>query len=110
MCHTRYEDTKYLSPDHRIPAIVEAENLTDSNFKEKLMTLCTFCNQRKREFTKKVPVDYDWLNSPWAYPEKFQQEKIIEEIKMYSLSKHKTVSEVLQEITEAIESKIKEND
>jgi hypothetical protein len=98
ICHTKYEDIKFLAPDHRIPAIVQAENLTDENYKEKLMTLCIYCNQRKREFTKKVTPDYDWENSPWAYPEKFQEKKIVDDIKRYAIFYQKSIPQVLKEI------------
>jgi hypothetical protein len=70
-----------------------------------LMTLCIYCNQRKREFTKKVDPDYDWENSPWAYPEKFQQKKIAEDIKRYATAHQKTVNQVIEEITSLIEKK-----
>lgn len=102
ICHTRYEDSKMLSPDHRIPAIIEAEDLTDQNFKDKLMTLCIFCNQTKREFTKKVSPDYDWQTSPWAYPEKFELEKIAEEIKRYAKTHNLTTQETINRIIELI--------
>jgi hypothetical protein len=98
ICHTKYEDIKFLAPDHRIPAIVQAENLTDENYKEKLMTLCIYCNQRKREFTKKVTLDYDWENSPWAYPEKFEEKKIVDDIKRYAIFYQKSIPQVLKEI------------
>lgn len=103
ICHTKYEDPKYLSPDHRIPAIIKAENLNDDNFTKKLMTLCIFCNQRKREFTKKVSPDYDWDLSPWAYPEEFQLEKIAEEIKgcakLYKLTHQQVIDKILELIS-----------
>jgi hypothetical protein len=103
LCHTTHENTKFLAPDHRIPAIVQAENLTDDNFQDKLMTLCISCNQRKREFTKKVDPDYDWEKSPWAYPEKFQKEKIAEDIERYATAHQKTVNQVIEEIIKLIE-------
>jgi len=98
LCHTKYENIKFLSPDHRIPAIIQPENLTDENYKEKLMTLCIYCNQRKREFTKKVSPTYDWENSPWAYPEKFQQKKIVEDIERYAIAHKKSITQVINEI------------
>ena len=69
------------------------------------MTLCIYCNQRKREFTKKVNPDYDWENSPWAYPEQFQREKIAEDIERYATAHQKTVEQVIEEITRLIEKK-----
>lgn len=74
ICLTNYKESpEQLSPDHRIPVIYEADNLDDANFLHKLMTLCRYCNQSKREFTKRIPFDYDWETSPWAYPERYRK-------------------------------------
>lgn len=61
-----------LDPDHRIPVNVKSDNSNDSNFLENLMTLCSTCNQRKREITKKFQQDddHDWDNEEWAYPDR----------------------------------------
>jgi hypothetical protein len=109
ICHTRYENPKLLSPDHRIPAIIEAEDLTDKNFTKKLMTLCIYCNQTKREFTKKVSSDYDWQTSPWAYPEKFELEKIAEEIQRYAKTYNLTRQEAITQIIEFMDKMDKED-
>lgn len=83
ICHLKYEE-EFLAPDHRVPVIFEADELTEANYKIKLMTLCRFCNQQKREFCKRIDADYDWSTSPWAYPEKFEIEKIKNEIVAYA--------------------------
>jgi hypothetical protein len=98
LCHTKYKDQSYLSPDHRIPVVVQADNLTEENYKNKLMTLCTYCNQRKREYTKKLPPDYDWNSSHWAYPEKFQLQKIEEDIDRYSQANQKSFDDVIDDV------------
>lgn len=97
ICLTKYDESN-LEPDHRVPVIYEADGLTDENFKEKLMTLCRFCNQQKRETTKRLPTDYDWLNSPWSYPEKFDLELAKKRIEIYSKRSGKSVKEVLKEL------------
>lgn len=83
ICLNKYPKEQ-LSPDHRVPVIFEADNLNDDNFKEKLMTLCRYCNQQKREFCKRVGVNYNWRTSPWAYPEDFLFERIKMSIKEYA--------------------------
>jgi len=96
ICNIKYSE-ELLEPDHRIPVIVRPDGLTDDNFKEKLMTLCRFCNQQKRE-TCKILVkqkDYDWDNSPWCYPEKFALDKIKYEIRTYSKNHNVKFDEVL---------------
>lgn len=95
ICHTRYP-AKYLEPDHRIPVITQADELTKDNFKEKLMTLCRYCNQVKREACKVLPADYDWTRSPWAYPEKYELEKIKQEIETYAKTRRLSKKEVLR--------------
>ena len=95
ICHIKYEE-EYLAPDHRVPVFFQSDELNDSNYKEKLMTLCRFCNQQKREFCKRIPHDYDWSTSPWAYPEKFELEKIKMEIESYSSTHSKSINEVLK--------------
>jgi len=70
ICRLEFPEEQ-LSPDHRVPVIFEADNLTDDNYREKLMTLCRFCNQQKREFAKRVDASYDWSTSQWAYPEQY---------------------------------------
>lgn len=82
ICLTQY-DASLLEPDHRVPVIYEADHLSDENFLQKLMTLCRFCNQQKRETTKRLPADYDWNNSEWAYPERFDLEVIKKRILAY---------------------------
>ena len=83
ICRLKFP-AKQLSPDHRVPVIFEADNLTDENYKLKLMTLCQFCNQRKREFTKKVDASYNWNTSQWAYPENFMLETATALLKDYA--------------------------
>lgn len=100
ICGSKYEYA-FLSPDHRIPVIFQADELNESNFKVKLMTLCRFCNQQKREFCcKRIAPDYDWDNSPWAYPEKFAMKKIKNEIEQLAVINKLSLDEVLQLIKE----------
>lgn len=97
ICLNLYE-ADYLEPDHRVPVIYEADGLTEENFKEKLMTLCRFCNQQKRETTKRLPHDYDWQNSPWAFPEKFELETAKKKIASYRKRSGKKMAEVIREL------------
>jgi NRPS condensation-like uncharacterized protein len=64
-------EEKYLSPDHRVPSIVQADELSEANYLEVLQTLCSKCNQVKREACKKCPYEHDCEKCHWAYPEKF---------------------------------------
>ena len=81
ICQTNYVDAPdQLAPDHRVPVVFESDDLNDANFTSKLMTLCRYCNQAKREFAKRVPHDYNWAMSPWAYPEKFRVSMLGEQI------------------------------
>ncbi|MEM8720998.1 MAG: hypothetical protein AAGE84_17155 [Cyanobacteria bacterium P01_G01_bin.39] len=105
LCHTRHDNPRLLAPDHRVPVVIQADMLTEENYKDKLMTLCVSCNQRKREFTKKVTLDYDWNSSPWAYPEKFQLEKIEEDISRYSQANQKSFDDVIQDVKRIHENK-----
>ncbi|MDB2668779.1 hypothetical protein N9Y74_02760 [Alphaproteobacteria bacterium] len=68
-CGQKYPDN-YLAPDHRVPAIVEADNLTETNYLVKLQVLCVRCNQVKREACKKCPYEHNCSKCGWAYPEK----------------------------------------
>lgn len=99
ICLTKY-DASNLEPDHRVPVIFEADGLTDKNYKQKLMTLCRFCNQQKRETTKRLPADYDWLNSPWAFPEKFDLQTAKKRIELYAKRTGKSYKEALKELGE----------
>lgn len=67
-CGEKFPES-YLSPDHRVPSIVKADNLSPLNFKKVLQTLCVRCNQVKRESCKKCPINHDCNNCSWAYPE-----------------------------------------
>ena len=69
-CMQVYEEN-YLAPDHRVPSIVEEDNLSTSNYLLKLQTLCVRCNQVKREACKKCPINHKCSQCSWAYPEKF---------------------------------------
>lgn len=95
ICHRKYP-ADYLEPDHRIPVIAKTNGLTPDNFKEKLMTLCRFCNQVKREACKVLPPDYDYTTSHWAYPEKFELDKIKYEIETYAAGKRLSKKELLK--------------
>jgi len=93
-------DPIQLSPDHRVPVIFQADNLDDDNFSEKLMTLCRFCNQQKREFTKRISIDYDWDNSPWAYPEKYRLESAKKNLLEYAKFNDITASQAAEMLAE----------
>jgi hypothetical protein len=95
ICHRKYP-AEYLEPDHRIPAIVMTNGLMPDNIKDKLMTLCRYCNQVKREACKLLPPDYDWTTSHWAYPEKFELDKIKYEIETYAAAKRLSKKDVLK--------------
>ncbi len=99
ICGLRYE-FEYLAPDHRIPVIFEADELTEENYKTKLMTLCRYCNQQKREFCKRITPDYDWQSSPWAYPEKFAIKKIRGEVDQFATIQRLSIDEVLTMVKE----------
>lgn len=68
-CGERYDDD-YLAPDHRVPSIVQADNLTQQNYLDVLQALCVRCNQVKREACKKCPYNHNCAVCAWAYPEK----------------------------------------
>lgn len=93
-----------LDPDHRIPVNVKSDNSNDSNFLENLMTLCSTCNQRKREITKKFQQDddHDWDNEEWAYPDRpdFIAKRILNLAKFYAKQRGITVEEAIAEIRE----------
>ena len=63
--------SNYLAPDHRVPSIVEADDLNETNYLKKLQILCVRCNQIKREACKKCPYNHKCSDCGWAYPEKF---------------------------------------
>jgi hypothetical protein len=103
ICLNNYtDDPIQLSPDHRVPVIFQADNLTDDNFMEKLMTLCRFCNQQKREFCKRIGADYDWDSSPWSYPEKYRMESakknLLEFAKFNNISPAKAAEQLAQDL------------
>jgi hypothetical protein len=52
-----------------------------------------------------VPPDYNWNTSPWAYPEKFQLEKIEEDIDRYSKANQKSFDDVINDVKKAHEQK-----
>lgn len=104
ICLNVYADAPdQLSPDHRVPVVFEPDNLDDSNYMQKLMTLCRYCNQAKREFTKRLKHDYDWNTSPWAYPEKFRMTIVIQQIQAISAVTGKSVQLILSDLTEELE-------
>ncbi len=99
ICGLKY-DYSLLSPDHRVPVIYQADELNEENYKIKLMTLCRFCNQQKREVCKRFPPNYVWDTSPWAYPEKFAIKKIKSEINQFAKVNKLSVEEILKLIQE----------
>lgn len=99
ICLQNYRDfVDQLSPDHRVPVVFEADDLNEENYIEKLMTLCRFCNQAKREFTKRLGHGYDWDTSPWAYPETFRIEVIVRQVKAISQARGIQEKDVLSEV------------
>ncbi len=103
ICLANYAGAKdQLSPDHRVPVVFEPDNLNDSNFNSKLMTLCRYCNQAKREFAKRVDFNYDWETSPWAYPERYRMEIVIQQI--HALAE--TSGEGIPELIESLKHKL----
>jgi 5-methylcytosine-specific restriction endonuclease McrA len=103
ICLTNYASSKdQLSPDHRVPVVFETDNLNDSNFMSKLMTLCRYCNQAKREFTKRLDFDYDWDSSPWAYPDKYRMEIAIQQLNSLAETSGVTIPELLGQLNEKL--------
>ncbi len=94
----------YLSPDHRVPSIVKADNLSPHNFKKVLQTLCVRCNQVKRESCKKCPINHDCMNCAWAYPENHGISKnnmIL--LKKKSLEKSTSINNLLDSLLNKVE-------
>lgn len=93
-----------LDPDHRIPVNVKTDDSDDSTFLENLMTLCSTCNQRKREITKKFQQndDHDWENEEWAYPDRqdFLARRLLSIAIMYSEKVGLPVDEAISELLE----------
>ena len=88
-----------LDPDHRIPVNVQSDNSDDSNFHENLITLCSTCNQRKREITKKFQQndEHDWDNEEWAYPDRidFLENRILSLVQIYAQKQNCSIDEAL---------------
>jgi hypothetical protein len=73
-CGQQFDEAN-LVPDHRVPSIVQKDNLSESNYLEVLQTFCIRCNQVKREACKKCPYNHNCAICSWAYPEKFSINK-----------------------------------
>lgn len=87
----------YLAPDHRVPSIIQKDNLTNENFMDVLQTLCVRCNQVKREACKKCPYEHQCELCSWAYPEKFSISKQnLENLRLYSKQKSISINELIQ--------------
>ena len=88
-----------LDPDHRIPVNVKTDDSNDSNFLQNLMTLCSTCNQRKREITKKFQQndEHDWDNEEWAYPDRidFLENRILSLVQIYAQKQNCSIDEAL---------------
>ena len=88
-----------LDPDHRIPVNVKSDDSNDSNFLQNLMTLCSTCNQRKREITKKFQRndEHDWDNEEWAYPDRidFLENRILSLVQIYAQKQNCSIDEAL---------------
>jgi len=105
ICLQKYEHSpEELSPDHRIPVIYEADNLNEDNFKSRLMTLCRYCNQQKREVTKRFSADYNWEESPWAFPERFRLETAAYQVKAFCLQHNITEEDGIVALMEMLVS------
>lgn len=88
---------EYLAPDHRVPSIVQSDNLSAENFKTVLQTLCVRCNQVKRESCKKCPYGHNCSLCAWAYPEKFGVSKNnLKLLEKLAKDKSITVNELIQ--------------
>jgi 5-methylcytosine-specific restriction endonuclease McrA len=99
ICLSEYHSNpEQLSPDHRVPVIYESDNLDDENFRSKLMTLCRYCNQSKREFTKRLAHDYDWNTSPWAYPERYRKSIVENQLRAMLKDRQTSYEEILAEV------------
>lgn len=90
-----------LEPDHRVPVKVEADQLSETNYLTKLMTLCRNCNQQKREVTKRLDAQYNWQTSPWAFPDLGRKQLILENIKALISSSNLSKREAIEMIDEA---------
>jgi len=88
-----------LDPDHRIPVNVKTDDSNDSNFLQNLMTLCSTCNQRKREITKKFQQndEHDWDNEEWAYPDRidFLERRILSLVQIYAEKESCSIDEAI---------------
>lgn len=94
---------EYLAPDHRVPSIVQEDNLTVENYITVLQCLCKGCNQVKRESCKKCPYNKDCTKCHWAYPEKHMISKVhIQNIKALSEAYNLTPDELLKKLLEKI--------
>ena len=101
VCGNSYSHTEsYLNPDHRVPVIVQADMLTDENYMDKLMTLCRFCNQQKRETCKQCPYEQNCSECHWAWPEKFELRKIKEEITRLSKKTNQEFGDIISKLQE----------
>ncbi|MEZ9302212.1 HNH endonuclease [Vibrio breoganii] len=102
-CGQVYEE-RYLAPDHRVPSIVQADNLSQDNYLDVLQTLCVRCNQVKRESCKKCQYDHDCEKCSWAYPERFGITEATK-IRLEKIAKHKGIltEELMIKVAEKLE-------
>jgi hypothetical protein len=98
-----------LAPDHRVPVIFRPDDLDDQNFLTRLMTLCRFCNQSKREFAKRVTNAYDWETSPWAYPERYRIEIVTNQLSAIASESGKSLVQVTREYLDHISPQLGKN-
>ena len=97
-CGQRYEH-KYLAPDHRVPSIVESDDLSAMNYLTKLQTLCVRCNQVKRESCKKCPYEHKCRQCEWAFPEKYGvSASQVRQLRQLGDKKGLTAREMLKEL------------
>jgi hypothetical protein len=98
VCGQTYDD-KYLAPDHRVPSIVQHDNLNESNFMTKLQTLCVRCNQVKRESCKKCPYEHNCNECEWAFPEELAVNRDnFQRLKELASERDMNLNEYLREI------------
>jgi hypothetical protein len=102
MCKEKFA-FEYLAPDHRVPSIVQEDNLTVDNFLVVLQCLCKGCNQVKRESCKKCPYNKECNRCHWAYPEKHLISKsLVQNLKAHSEAKNLTPDELLRKLLEKV--------
>ncbi|USK86154.1 HNH endonuclease [Peribacillus asahii] len=99
ICQNTFEEA-FLEPDHKTPIQIQGDeiDLSDSNWMDKLQTMCKICNGRKREVCKKC-VTLDCDNCPWCHPE-----ELLESFVRLPSTVYKIALERAEQIGESVES------